>query len=121
MSGLLTAAMFVLGLLIAWQLYVRRRGAAAAVTASPLGSAVHRWWYADWGMDWLYDRLFVRPVVWFARVDKGDFVDAVYNGLASLCGLFWRAFSATETGRVRWYAAGIAGGAAVFLFLVLMS
>ena len=60
-------------------------------------------------------RVFVQPVLWFARVDKNDFVDAIVNALAALTRAFWRLLSDTETGRVRWYAAGLALGAVVFV------
>ena len=44
-------------------------------------------------MDWLYDRLFVRPVVWIARVNKADVVDSIYDGLASLAAFCYRVLS----------------------------
>jgi NADH-quinone oxidoreductase subunit L len=70
-------------------------------------------------MDWLYDKLFVQPVLWFARVDKQDFIDLLYTGIARLSELFYRAVRTTETGRVRWYAAGIVFGSLVFAAIVL--
>jgi NADH-quinone oxidoreductase subunit L len=84
-----------------------------------LGKALHQFWFADWGMDWLYDKLFVQPVLWFARVDKQDFIDLLYTGIARLSELFYRAVRTTETGRVRWYAAGIVFGSVVFAAIVL--
>ena len=80
---------------------------------------LHRFWFSDWGMDWLYDRLFVKPLVWFARIDKGDFIDGFYTGVARMNELAWRILSRTETGRLRWYAAGIAAGSVVFIAVVL--
>jgi NADH-quinone oxidoreductase subunit L len=70
-------------------------------------------------MDWLYDRVFVRPVVWFASADKSDFLDRAYDGLAALARTFWRWLSYTETGRLRWYAAGMAFGAVLFVAIEL--
>ena len=70
-------------------------------------------------MDWLYDRLFVRPVIWSARIDRNDFIDTFYNGLARLSDLSWRVLRATENGRVRWYAAWITAGTVIFVALVL--
>jgi NADH-quinone oxidoreductase subunit L len=70
-------------------------------------------------MDWLYDRVFVRPVLWFARVDKSDLIDWAYHGLAALTRASWRLLSYTETGRLRWYAAGIAFGSVLFVAIVL--
>jgi NADH-quinone oxidoreductase subunit L len=70
-------------------------------------------------MDWLYGHLFVGPLVWFAGIDKGDFIDGFYTGVARMNELAWRILSRTETGQLRWYAAGIAAGAVVFIAVVL--
>jgi NADH-quinone oxidoreductase subunit L len=117
-EGLVTLA-FLIGLGFAYILFLRRRDFAAALTAPALGKALHRFWFADWGMDWLYDKLFVQPLLWFARVDKGDFIDLLYTGLARLSELLYGAVRTTETGRVRWYAAGIVLGSVVFAAIVL--
>jgi NADH-quinone oxidoreductase subunit L len=70
-------------------------------------------------MDWLYDRALVRPVIWFANVDRNDFIDAFYNGIARLSELAWRVLRSTENGRVRWYAAWITAGTVIFVAIVL--
>ena len=70
-------------------------------------------------MDWVYDRVFVRPVVWLARIGKGDFIDGFYTSVGRLNELAWRAFRRTENGRLRWYAACIAAGSIVFIAVVL--
>jgi len=118
-EGLVTLA-FLIGLYFAYLLYLRKPGYAKALAVSSIGSALHRLWFADWGFDWLYDRLFVRPVLWFARIDSSDFVDAFYTGLARLSELAYRALRSTETGKIRWYAAGIAFGSVVLAALVLI-
>ena len=61
----------------------------------------------------------MQPFVWVSQVNKSDFVDSFYTGIARLADLFYRGLSATETGRVRWYAAAMAGGSVVFLAVVL--
>ncbi len=109
-----------LGIFTAWWLYVRRPGIPAALSVAPLGRTLHRFWFSDWGMDWLYDRVFVRPVEWLAQVNRGDFVDAIYNGAAALAALFWRGMSATQAGRIRLYAAGIVAGTVVLFGIVLL-
>ena len=110
---------FLCGLLAAWFAYVHNPALPAAVIANPAGQALHRFWFAGWGMDWLYDRLFVRPVMWIARVNRADVIDSIYDGLAKLAALCWRLLSLTETGKLRWYTAWIAGGAA-FLVAIMM-
>ena len=82
---------------------------------------MERWWAAGWGFDWLYDRLFVRPVVWFARANRADHVDFIYRGIAELTEFSYRELALTETGKLRWYAAAIVGGATLFVVVVILS
>jgi len=84
-----------------------------------VGGVLHRFWFSDWGMDWLYDRTLVRPLVWLARIDKDDCIDGFYTGVARVNEIAWRVLRNTETGKLRWYAAGIAAGSIVFIAVVL--
>jgi NADH-quinone oxidoreductase subunit L len=117
-EGFVTLA-FLIGLGLAYLLYLRRRQWSDALSATRAGKALHEFWFADWGFDWCYDKLFVQPVLWFARVDKKDGVDAFYNGLGDLNELLYRGLRLTENGRVRWYAAAIAAGTVVFVAIAL--
>jgi NADH-quinone oxidoreductase subunit L len=119
LSSVAAALAFVCGLLGAWFVYQRNPALATAMVENPMGHVLHRFWFSDWGMDWLYDRLFVRPVVWIARVNKADVVDSIYDGLASLTTACYRVLSLTETGKLRWYAAWIAGGTVAFVAIVM--
>jgi NADH-quinone oxidoreductase subunit L len=110
---------FAAGLYFAYVFFLRSRKYAAAATSTALGRWLHHFWYSDWGMDWLYDVLFVRPLLWFARVDKEDIVDSFYDATARMSELSYRALSLTETGRVRWYAAGIALGTVIFVAIAI--
>ncbi len=110
-SGIAAGIAFFAGLFIAW----RREWFAT------LGrTALHRFLYAGWGFDWLYDRLFVAPIVWFARADRNDVIDRIYDGLAAAARGLNHVLSGTESGRLRWYAASIAGGTIVLLAVVLL-
>jgi NADH-quinone oxidoreductase subunit L len=121
-SELSAAGAFILGFLLAYVFYFRKYPAyTEALTANALGRALHKLWFADWGFDWLYDRVFVRPVVWFAQADKNDLLDKFYNGLARVCEMSWKGLRLTETGRLRWYAACIAGGSVLFLAIELLT
>jgi len=82
---------------------------------------LHRFWFSDWGMDWLYDHLFVQPVVWLAKVGKGDPIDGFYAGVGRLNEIAWRGLSLTQSGRLRWYAAAIAAGTIVLIGVVIFS
>jgi len=109
------------GIYIAWALFIRSRVAAGTLLNLRPIRWLHTLWFAGWGFDWLYDRLFVGPFVWLARVDRADVVDRIYDGLVWAGWIGWRASNSTQTGRVRWYAAGLAIGAlaitAIAIFL----
>lgn len=76
------------------------------------------WKYA-WGFDALYDRLFVRPYLWLVRINHRDVIDVVIEGIPGVMRSGHDMLSATENGRVRWYAAAVAAGAGAVLLLVL--
>ena len=115
----LAAIAFATGLALAYLLYLRKRGLAENMATNSVGQLIHRFWFADWGMDWLYDHLFVRPVIWFAHMDRNDFMDRFYDGIARLNEFSWRILRTTQNGRIRWYAAGITAGVVVFVAIVL--
>jgi NADH-quinone oxidoreductase subunit L len=54
-------------------------------------------------------------------VNKDDFIDWFYTGIARLTQVLYRAFQLTQTGLVRWYAAGIAVGSVLFLAMAVFS
>src|SRR5579875_2488780 len=120
-SELWVTLAFVIGLVVSYYLYMVKPSLVEALTAPALSKALHRFWFSDWGMDWLYDHLFVRPVVWLARIDRNDIVDSFYDGLALISQAFYRGLRTTETGRVRWYAAGIVLGSIIFVAIVLFA
>jgi NADH-quinone oxidoreductase subunit L len=119
LSEEIAAIAFALGLALAYLLFVRRRAVPERLGSSVIGKEVWRFWFSDWGMDWLYDRVFVQPFTWVAHFDRNDFIDDFYRGLALLTELAWRELRATETGRVRWYAAWITAGTVIFVAIVL--
>ncbi len=110
----------VLGIALAYVFFVLRPQIAHEASHAPAGAALHRFWFLGWGFDWLYHTFVVRPYAWLARVDRDDVVDLIYRGLAWLGGLFNRALSDTESGRVRWYAMGVAAGAVIVVAVVLI-
>jgi len=118
-SETVAGLVFLLGLVLAYVLFLRSRSYTASLTDNVAGAALHRFWFSDWGMDWLYDRLLVRPYAWVARIDKGDLIDGFYSGIAKLNVLAWRVLALTESGRLRWYAAGIAAGSIIYIAVVL--
>ena len=115
----IVALAFVIGLYFAYLFHLGKRSLSEALVQNPVGSMLHQWWFAGWGFDWIYEKVFVEPFIWAAQINKSDFVDAFYRGVAQLTELFYRGLSRTQTGRLRWYAAGMAVGSVLFLAMVL--
>jgi NADH-quinone oxidoreductase subunit L len=116
---IIVAAVSLAGIGLAYTLFLRQRAYTESLVQSAFFLLLHRFWLAGWGFDWLYDRLFVRPIVWFARIDKDDFIDSLYQGIAWLSERCHRLLSRTQTGRVRWYAMGISAGAVIVIAIVV--
>ncbi|HEX7360755.1 MAG TPA: NADH-quinone oxidoreductase subunit L [Bryobacteraceae bacterium] len=119
LSAGISAAAFVVGVALAYLFFMKQRGYAAVVAKSAVGSRVRTFWFAAWGFDWLYDRVFVRPVVWFATAGKSDIVRYLFDGIAVLSRSGHLALSRSENGRLRLYAAVLSAGAVVYVGIVL--
>jgi NADH-quinone oxidoreductase subunit L len=118
-SEAIAGLLFLVGLYFAYLFHLNKRSLSDSLVGNPVGHALDQWWFAGWGFDWIYDRVFVRPFIWVANVNKSDFVDAFYTGIARVADASYRWLSSTETGRVRWYATAMAAGAVVFVAMVL--
>ncbi len=106
------------GLLLAYFFFIKKPQAASDLAARMAG--LHRFWRLGWGFDQLYDRILVRPWLAIARINRGDIVDTFFDIVAGVGEMLSRLISLTQTGRLRWYAAGIAVGAIVLIALVLL-
>ena len=117
----ISATIAVVGLLVAVLLYIGNRQAVTALARSALGRFLGAWWFAAWGFDWLYDKVFVRPYLWISNLIRNDLVDQSFtlvnlaaeqgNGLTRLL----------QTGRLRNYAFMLALGAVVLAGVVLLA
>jgi NADH-quinone oxidoreductase subunit L len=121
MLSAIAAVVAILGVGIAYIAFRRRPAFLAALVQSPASLALQHFWETDWGFDWLYDRALVGPFLWIARIDQGDVIDRFYSGLASLSRVAYRQLSASETGRVRRYAAGITAGSIVLIAILVFA
>jgi NADH-quinone oxidoreductase subunit L len=117
---LISAGVVLVGVSIAYLLYVQRPQIPASLSHSPFGSRLHQFWFVGWGFDWLDNRFIVRPFVWLARKDKDDFIDSFYDGLARLNVAIYRWLSGLQSGLIRRYALGIALGAVIVIALVVL-
>ncbi|MGH9414789.1 MAG: NADH-quinone oxidoreductase subunit L [Terriglobales bacterium] len=118
-SEAIASAAFFLGVYLIWLFYLQKPSLTESLMAGDFTQGLHRFWYSDWGMDWLYDRIFVNPTIALAKRGRHDVIDRIYAGIAWLCESFYHLLSPTESGRVRRYAAWITAGA-IFLIVVAL-
>ncbi len=114
--ALATMAAPILGILVGL-LFFSGRVDRERLAKSRVGDVLGRFWFGGWGFDRLYDRLFVAPFVWLARVNKPDAVDFVYRGTVVVMRRLHQVVALTQTGRLRWYAVNMAVGLAVVFLL----
>ncbi len=110
------------GIYAAYLFYYKRPSLAEDVVPVRWIGAVNilkQLWSAGWGFDWLYNNLIVGPFLWFARVNKNDFLDFIAAGLAWSATASHRLLSYAQTGNVRWYAAVLSLGAVLMIALAV--
>ncbi|MEY4643083.1 MAG: NADH-quinone oxidoreductase subunit [Pseudomonadota bacterium] len=94
----------ILGVITAYLVFVKGVINTEKLAGSGFGAAVHRFWFTQWGMDWLYRQVFEVPYAAIARLNKNDFIDSIYNGTARATLFLHGLVSDTQTGQLRWYA-----------------
>ncbi len=111
----ISAIVALAGVYIAYLFYLKNLTATASFRESKLA----KFFFSGWGFDWMYDRLFVFPVVYFSNINKSDIFDQLNKGIAWGNRVANRIFVASQNGKIRWYAFGIVFGAAVTLTIVV--
>lgn len=112
----------LLGIAVSYFCYGREQGEAgqsmvARLMENPVARRLHRFWFSGWGMDALYQALFVSPFTYLARLNRQDFIDAFYNLLAWVTQWGHRQVLRSQTGYLNWYAVTLAGGLLLIIYL----
>ncbi len=112
---LLTAILALAGIFLAYQFYLKNTKATERFKET----AVSKYLFSGWGFDWLYDHVFVFPAIFFARINKNDFIDEIYSAIAWFSRALNGILVKSQNGRLRWYAMAIAIGAVIILTIVV--
>ncbi|QMV61105.1 NADH-quinone oxidoreductase subunit L [Pseudomonas berkeleyensis] len=107
------------GILLAALLFLGKRSFSTAVAQSAPGRFLSAWWFAAWGFDWLYDKLFVQPYLLLCRLLRRDPIDRGLRVVPLLARGGNALLSSSQTGQTRWYAVSIAAGAVLVLAVIL--
>jgi NADH-quinone oxidoreductase subunit L len=108
-----------IGIFIAWQIYYRKVWSIDAIRNSFCGQRIMHFLYSGWGMDTLYDRLFVKPYLWLSHLNRNDLFDLLPKSLASLSRNFNIVLSSTQNGRLRFYIATMATGSIILILMAV--
>lgn len=108
------------GVFTAWFFYQKQPKKINQLKQSTFFTKIYRFWLLGWGFDWLYQKLFVNPFVFIAKLNKNDFMDAFYRGIALLNIRIYRYLSFTQSGSLRWYIIGFVIGVIAILSLQIM-
>lgn len=116
-----SGAIAIAGILLSALLFLGKRTFVSAVANSGIGRVLSAWWFAAWGFDWIYDKLFVKPYLLISHILRKDPVDRSIGLIPRMARGGHVAMSKTETGQLRWYTASIAVGAALVLGAVVVA
>ncbi|MEH6571041.1 MAG: NADH-quinone oxidoreductase subunit L [Halioglobus sp.] len=109
----------VLGLLLAYLLFLGRQLDITAITESNLGKAVQKFCFNGWQIDGLYHNLLVRPFKGLAHWWRNEPIDYIYNAIIALSQWSHRGLSALQTGELRWYATTMVFGLVLLTVVML--
>ncbi|MBK5243945.1 MAG: NADH-quinone oxidoreductase subunit L [Eubacteriaceae bacterium] len=111
---IISAVVAIAAVFLAYRLYFNKPFPAA----EPQRNAVQRFFFKGWDFDLLYDKVIVEPMVFLSRINKKDFIDQFYAGLAYITRQLNALFSATQNGQLRWYAMVVVAGAIIILTVI---
>ncbi|HSW14931.1 MAG TPA: NADH-quinone oxidoreductase subunit L [Solimonas sp.] len=106
------------GIAVSWFLFLKNPQIPAALARGGLTGAIGKLWRSAWGFDWLYDRVFVKPFVWAANINKNDIVDSFIGVIPATLRGANAVLVRTQTGNLRFYAA-MAGAGACLLIAIM--
>lgn len=118
-SGLVHGFMIavpLLGILVSYLYFHAKVFSVEKLMSYRISKELHKFWHSGWGMDWLYDRVFVFPFVWLSRINRADLIDQFYAGVATMSRAANAVLVKTQTGYLRWYALSMAAGLIVVMF-----
>jgi NADH-quinone oxidoreductase subunit L len=110
------------GIPVAWAVsrLSAKKAAGKEAAAKGLSPLLSRFFRSGWGFDALYKTVIVRPLLWLAGVNAKDVVNVLTEGTGGTAMLFSRALRGSQTGRLRWYAFGLAAGGLIIVAAVVL-
>lgn len=114
---IVSAMLVIIGIYSAY-IYASRRQLSEAFISRPVGKALHWLSLNGFGFDWIYEHAIIIPLKSVAYVNRHDFIDAFYTGLATAARGGENICRLLQTGRVRNYTAALVVGAIIIVFII---
>jgi NADH-quinone oxidoreductase subunit L len=111
----------LLGLLIAVLFYLTGAFSAQRLANYSWAKPLRLFFLGGWGMDVLYDKLFVHPFKTITQFNKNDAIDGLYLAIEWFSQKLHLMVSASQTGRLRWYASSLVLGTVAIIAIGLLS
>jgi len=112
----LTSALIALsGIYLAYRFYLKKPAYMEIFKHSRL----NHFFETGFGFDKVYETVIVKPIVWFAEIDKKDIFDQLNISISRMTLLGNRVISLTENGKLRWYILSFAIGIALILTFMI--
>lgn len=106
----ISIAVPLIGLAIAYLIFLGGQLKVDGLVNSGMGQTLKRFWFSGWAMDWLYERIWVRPYKFLTLILRNECMDDIYNAIVRFCQFLFMGLSYTQSGRLRWYAASMVFG-----------
>ena len=112
---MISAVVAIGGIYLAYLIFNKKSISSDTIEKSRLS----HFFYQGWGFDWLYNKVFVMPLVWLSQIDKKDFIDKFYSSVAQATSYSGTLLSRTQNGKLRWYVMVMVAGLIVLLTIML--
>ncbi|MFQ5742409.1 MAG: NADH-quinone oxidoreductase subunit L [Acidobacteriota bacterium] len=117
----MAAALSLLGLIVAYHLFMNRPPWLQRLAATSWGRATHQLWLSGWGADTLYQAALVVPFCRLATWLREEPIDDLVDAVSGLTRGAHRLLSLTQSGRLRSYAAALVAGVLLLLTVWIWS
>ncbi|MCR8923727.1 NADH-quinone oxidoreductase subunit L [Dasania sp. GY-MA-18] len=111
----------LIGLAIAYGLFLGKQLSISGFTQSTLGKALQSFCFSGWRFDALYQLLWVCPYQVLAQLWRNEPIDYLYRGIVSLMQWSNEQLSKLQSGELRWYATSMVFGLVILVLIMLRS
>jgi len=109
------------GIVVALLLYglSSKRQFVSNIANHQLSKIFKKLWFAGWGFDWIYERIFIRPYLVMTNLLRPDYCNVAIGIIPISVRWLHKKLLFSVNGNVRWYAASMSVGLILMLILLI--